>query len=135
MKIFLDDYRDPQICLSYMHSRIGARNVVYKEGEWLIVRNYAEFVAAVRKYIKDITVVSFDHDLSDEHYGDDVQNFVTLEEYYNRTDRQQTGYDCAKWMLDLYVTIGIPLPEIIVHSMNPAGTKNIEDLFKCHSKN
>lgn len=122
MKIFLDDIRFPVDCVSYMHKRIGALNPIYLE-EWVIVRNYKEFVKEVSENIDTITHVSFDHDLADIHY-----NPATWTQSFSY--KEETGYDCAKWMLGFYKHCKKPLPVMFVHSMNPVGTERIIKLFQ-----
>jgi hypothetical protein len=95
----------------------------YHDPHWKIVRNYDEFVAA----IKELGVpqfVSFDHDLADEHY---VEGFAGATP---RTDyREKTGYDCAKFLLAHCMENGHHLPPFAVHSMNPVGRENIRALL------
>lgn len=126
MKVFLDDIRIPMDCISYMHRRIGRENLLYQE-HWRIVRNYEEFVDVISKYSKNITHVSFDHDLSDEHYHDSM--FSSPDEYNKLVFKEKTGFDCARWMKNFFEESGIKLPIIFVHSMNPVGRKNIIDLY------
>ncbi len=122
MKVFLDDVRHPQEAAMYMHQRIGPANPIYLQ-EWEIVRDYEEFKRVITIYMKDITHVSFDHDLAEIHYDPATwtESFVYKEE---------TGYDCAKWMKKMYELAGRPLPIMYVHSMNPVGTERIINLFK-----
>lgn len=119
MKLFLDDVRNPSDCVGYMHTRIGKLNPIYLEGDWYIVKNYTQFVQAILKYAPDISHVSFDHDLADEHYSQESQFYI-----------EKTGYDCAKWMKEHYNNKGWSYPIMFVHSMNPVGTENIIKLFK-----
>ena len=130
MKIFLDDVREPYMCANYMYHRIGVLNPVYLE-DWFVVRNYDEFVDAITKHIDEIEYVSFDHDLSDEHYDPSMNDNDDLRynNLYNEF-KEKTGYECAKWMLDFYKEKGKELPFIFVHSMNPIGTQNIINVFK-----
>lgn len=122
VKIFLDDIKQPQECVTYMHTRIGKDNPIYLQ-EWVVVRNFADFCKAIEKY-QSITHVSFDHDLADEHYYDCDKGFC-------RGDyEEKTGYDCALWMKEYYKKLGLELPIMYVHSMNPVGTQNIINLFK-----
>lgn len=133
MKVFLDDVRSPQDCVGYMHLRIGAENPIYLSGGWLIVRNYDEFVEVIEKYHKDITHISYDHDLAPEHYTDEMM--INTEEYVKSIEgTEKTGCDCAKWMKNFYDTNGIPYPRMYVHSMNPVGTENIINIFKTNRK-
>ncbi len=128
MKVFLDDYRNPQDCVTYMHKRIGALNPIYLDS-WVTVRNYDQFVNLVQGNIDDITHVSFDHDLADEHYISDTWQFSDAGIY-----SEKTGYDCALWMKQFYEETKTDLPVIFVHSMNPVGTKRIADVFPPSNK-
>lgn len=123
MKLFLDDIRSPTDCLSYMSRRIGHRNLVYKEGNWVIVRSYNEFVDYLKK--NDLpTLVSFDHDLGEDHYSID-HTPEAWEEYHKVTDREMTGLDAAKYLLEHCAFFSQNLPVILIHSMNGVGCENI----------
>jgi len=129
MRLFLDDFRDPHHFLSYMDARIGPNHLVYAL-EWEVVRDYRGFVETVSQHHLEITTVSFDHHLSHEHYDNALMtDNALLLKFYEREDREMTGYDCALWMRDFYLSKGLELPEILVHSMNPMGTGNIEQVF------
>ncbi len=135
IKIFLDDYRTPTDCLPYMHKRIGPLNSIYSAGEWYVVRNYPEFVRAIDRFKGEITHVSFDHDLADGHYHQNMQegklNYDS--EDFKSDDLNKTGYHCAKYMLEVYEKEKLERPVLFVHSMNPVGTENIINLFKNES--
>jgi hypothetical protein len=129
MKLFLDDVRQPKDCTQYMHQRIGALNPIYLE-DWMVVRNYDEFVNAITEHIDIITHISFDHDLSDEHYDPMMYEGQTkYNELYNQFI-EKTGYECAKWMKEFYKEKNKKYPVMFVHSMNPTGTQNIINVFK-----
>lgn len=123
MKIFLDDIREPSDCAKYMHARIGKLNPIYLDSDWHIVRDYSEFVRAIIEYAPNITHVSFDHDLADEHYN--IDTWKSQDDY-----KEKTGYECARFLKDHYKLHGWTLPVMFVHSMNPVGTQNIINLFK-----
>lgn len=130
MKLFLDDLRSPEDCIHYMHLRIGKDNPIYLE-EWVVVRNYEEFIACVTKDFSEITHISFDHDLADEHYAPE-ENW---DGSYNEWAKQQnflelTGYDCAKWMKEFYDSKELDWPVLFCHSQNPVGVENIINVFK-----
>lgn len=75
--------------------------------KWTIVRTVKQFESAYKAV--DFDVVSLDHDLQDFAEG-----------------FEQTGKHAAMLIVHLD-DIGVkPLPEIIVHSMNPVGKENIE---------
>lgn len=125
MRIFVDDVRNPQDCLGYMHTRIGALNPIYLE-EWVIVKNYKQFITAILDCHKseiEITHISFDHDLADVIYNNEKQQEIVVW-------HEKTGYDCAKFLKEFYEDNNKELPVMFVHSQNPIGTKNIINLFK-----
>ena len=133
MKIFLDDYRFPMDCIPYMHSRIDLSNPlndrIYHQ-QWRVVKNYPEFVRCIKKHKGNITHVSFDHDLADEHYiQDDQESEIDYNSELFQFDLKKTGYHAAIFLKELYEKKNIDLPIIFVHSMNPVGTQNILDLF------
>ncbi len=129
MKLFLDDVRSPQDCAAYMHRRIGALNPIYLEGDWFIVRNFEQFVNAIDNYKRNITHVSFDHDLADGHYHESMNNKEEYEKHL-QTVKEKTGLDCAKYLKNVYEDDHLSLPVMFVHSMNPVGTENIINLWK-----
>ena len=120
MKLFLDDVRFPKECVSYMYKRIGDQNPIYLE-KWEIVRNYNEFIKFVEKNYENITHISFDHDLADEHLAPETGKWKY---------KEKTGWDCAMWLREFYEENKIRLPVMYVHSMNPVGTKRIINVFK-----
>ena len=129
MKLFLDDFREPRHCLSYMDIRIGPKHFVFAE-DWIVVRDFQQFTEAVIRHHEEITLVSFDHDLCDAHYDHALmKNPAAMLAFYDRKDREMTGFDCAVWMREFFQSKRLPLPETIVHSMNPVGTVNIEEVF------
>jgi len=129
MKIFLDDFRQPTDCITYMSARLNGYSIIYADPEWVIVKNYEQFVQAVKAAGNNLEIVSFDHDLADEHYDPDKYGSETFDEMYDSFEFK-TGYDCAKWMIAYYQENGWELPQVLIHSMNPAGVENIKSLFK-----
>jgi hypothetical protein len=95
---------------------------IYNLEDWVIARNYYAFISVIQgKGVPD--VVSFDHDLADVHYK--IQDFN-----YEDPDYEKTGYHCAKWLIDYCLDNEEELPKrVIVHSMNPYGSRNIKSLF------
>ena len=123
MKIYLDDVRTP------------------KDKDWMVVRNYHEFVNLVQKIgIRNIATISLDHDLGDsamnEYYNNVAPNFKLDYENIN----EKTGYDAAKFLVDEFYTQyperlvmnhfdkkkePIMFPIVLVHSANPIGSANM----------
>lgn len=125
-KLFLDDFRFPEDAGNYMHPQFKS---LYNDPDWEVVRNYDQFVSFIER-LGIPYIVSFDHDLADEHYaptGISYDDFV-----------EKTGYHCMKWMIQYITENKIKeLPKVIVHSANPVGVENIEKLwfnFKRHYK-
>jgi spore coat polysaccharide biosynthesis protein SpsF (cytidylyltransferase family) len=105
---------------------------IYSKWEWKTVRNYDEFVSYITKNgLPDF--ISFDHDLSDEHYNPDMYNGQEIYNKHYAEFKEKTGMDCAKWLVDYCMDNKKELPDFVVHSMNPAGGENIKlllDQFK-----
>ena len=121
--IYLDDVRTP------------------KENNWVVVRNYDEFVNKVTEIgLGNIEVISLDHDLGD----------TAMNEYFNNVSpnyslnydniKEKTGLDCAKWLVNHFYDTnpewiemnriikredGMVFPQVYTHSANPIGSANI----------
>lgn len=121
--LMLEDWegRTLQVIAGYMHPDLAP---MYLQEEWVIVRSYQEFVDWIlANGLPDI--ISFDHDLADEHY--DMSK--TCHHY-----KEKTGYDAAKWLVEFCIHEFLPLPECYVHSMNPIGADNIEKYLTSYRK-
>lgn len=118
-KLFLDDIRQPKDAINLVPSNY---NKIFWDNDWSIVRNYREFVNWILSNgVPDL--ISFDHDLADIHYESD---FSDWEFSSVQLGIEQTGLDCAKWLVDHCVDYGSILSKYIVHSANPVGRKNIQ---------
>lgn len=108
-RIYLDDVRTPI------------------DNEWIVVRNYDEFVNQIKQYgLESFEVISLDHDLGDQamiEYYTNVRNNFSLD--YNNIENEKTGYDCCKFLVNESIEKNIPLPQIYVHSANPIGSGNM----------
>lgn len=117
-KLFLDDMREPAEVANYTN------NEIYNS-HWIIVRNFDQFTETIERYFDRFKilpeVISFDHDLADTHY-DELNSGCDID-YSNL--KEKTGYDCAKWLVDVCIENKLKLPEYLVHSMNPVGKVNI----------
>lgn len=123
-KLFLDDIRDPRVCVSYMKGNAGFAK--YFDTDWVIVRNYEEFVQVIEE--KGLPyLISFDHDLSWDHYNID---FDVWDDYSSeQLGVEKTGADCAEWLKNYCIENNLKLPEFYVHSMNPVGRENIKRIL------
>jgi hypothetical protein len=116
--LFLDDERDPQKV-----TWIELPNV-----PWVVVRTYESFVSHISRFGMP-AIISFDHDLADEHYeryfearnGDGIFRYDGL--------KYKTGRDAAIWLTKYCQTFEKPVPQFFTHTMNPYGAKNIQDIL------
>jgi len=119
--LFLDDFRMPEDTFNYMPLPI------YNIVDWHIVRSYQAFIDYIQ-YAGVPKIISFDHDLADSHY--DQQSDIDY-----TGDGEKTGFHCAKWLINYCMDNKKELPvKILVHSMNPAGSRNIKSLFDTYFK-
>lgn len=127
--LFLDDYRMPIDCATYMYRKNVDCRIYHKE--WSIVRSYWQFV----KFIEENGLpdfISFDHDLADVV---ELKEELPIEQWFDlANNKEYTGMDCAHWLVNYCLDNNKQLPNYIVHSSNPAGTENIEGLLKSFSK-
>lgn len=119
-RLFLDDLREPQDVFLYI------RNNVYFE-KWDIVRSYEDFKTYILENgIPD--VISFDHDLADEHYNDILKNNDEID-YSNF--KEKTGYECVKWLINYMIDNNLKkLPKYYIHTLNPIGRENMKKLLE-----
>lgn len=121
--LYLDDVRTPKETLPNAQP-------------WMVVRSYDEFVDhIVHNGIPD--VISFDHDLAQEHMEDYFTQFA--EQGYQNPSyheyKEKTGLDCAKFLCEYSERMSQPIKQCVVHSHNPVGSSNIMSLingFKQH---
>ena len=122
--LFLDDKRNPIDCFGY------TENAIYLMNDWLVVRNYDEFVKTVTQ-LGIPTVISFDHDLADFHY---MHQDHLDEDYYDLCE-EMTGYHCARWLIYYCIDNNLDIPRVVfIHTMNPTGRQNIKSLFTTYKK-
>lgn len=143
--LFLDDIRFPYVEKSDLkdsekefHNFISAYHYTFyepfKSEQWLIARNYYQFVNIVTN--KGVPkIVAFDHDLGMEHYES-----IPTDPKIKQTDidyskfQEKTGYDCAKWLCDYCQQYNVKFPEFFIHSMNVAGSMNIKNYILNYKK-
>lgn len=129
--LFIDDMRVPYVDPLNLPKQNGFMVSAYsytkykpfKDEDWIIVRNYDEFVKCVQK--RGIPkLVAFDHDLSYEHYRtNDIEKFI-----------EKTGFDCAKWLCDYCMENNCKFPDYYIHSMNTVGKINIKNYIENYKK-
>jgi len=107
-RLYLDDVRTPNAT------------------DWIIARNYDEFVAAIKLHgFGNFEVISLDHDLGEGamiEYYTNVKNNYMLD--YNNIE-ERTGMDCCRYLVSDSMNEKIPLPQVYIHSANPIGSANM----------
>lgn len=123
--LFLDDQRNPEDAHLADESHVS---LIKKSGisNWIIVRDYDEFVYCIEK--KGIPkTVSFDHDLHFEHvryYFEHAQlnGFI---EYGNF--KEKTGKHCADYLVQKIIESRLAFtPHFYIHSANEYGRVEIQ---------
>lgn len=128
--LWLDDLRNPFIDLEGKVPKIDGTL------EWVL--NYEQFVQWIEKFgLPD--VISFDHDLADEHYTpeyfwDDYEESKKYQEWKSKDYKEKTGLECAKWLVDYCMDNNKELPKYYVHSANPVGADNIIGYLENYEK-
>jgi hypothetical protein len=124
-KVFLDDIRFPETLFYGNAGNEWILDPLYaNNSDWEIVRSYDEFVAFIEKN-GSVDLVSFDHDL---HYDAYLPENQEGEIDYD-TMEVKTGYHAAKWLIQYCKENNVEFPEYRVHSMNPQGRRNIEEVI------
>ena len=94
---------------------------------WYVVRSYDEFVAWITENgIPDL--ISFDHDLAEEHMEDYFRQKLETGWQQPAYDsyQEKTGLDCARWLGEYVQKNNAVLKSVSVHSHNPVGAANIQ---------
>lgn len=126
--LYLDDIRNPRDSFDRMKEGVYVRN------DWVIVRNYTEFCEEIKSGFeknKFPSLISFDHDLGQEHMNYYFENggHENPPDPLQANFTEKTGYDCAKWLVDFCMDRNILLPKFKCHSHNPVGKENILGLL------
>ena len=114
---------------------VDLHNKVNKKLGFEYGTTYDEFVNWIKQNgLPDL--ISFDHDLADEH----IQYYFDNGGHHNPPNPQETtftektGYDCAKWLVEYCMKKGVKHPPYQVHSMNPIGKQNIISYVESYNK-
>lgn len=94
--------------------------------EWTIVRTYEEFVHVIMS--KGLPkILSYDHDLTDEHYKEYFRVKATgfKEPIGYSHFKIRSGWHCAQWLAKYCMDNKKSLPAYYVHTLNEPGKANI----------
>lgn len=79
------------------------------DDQWIIIKSYYDFIDYIPKIdFQEISEISLDHDLGDD-----------------KSEKERTGFDVAKWLVDYCIDNDYIMPQIKVHSSNTVGSDNI----------
>ena len=118
MKLFLDDIRTPYDVFQYT-----VDFDYYQESEWVIVKTYEDFIHhIITEGIPEL--ISFDHDLSAEHYLPENQENIPYDNM-----EVKTGYHALKWFIKYCNENDLELPKLKFHTMNLSGKINMMKLL------
>ncbi len=134
MNMFLDDMRNPEHAYLHLDTGIPKVSLVQHsdihQDDWVIARTYDEFVKCVT-YLGLPDVVSFDHDLDEEH----IKHYFTVTqdtgviEYGNL--KEKTGKHCADYLVQEWKKQGKPKEiKTFVHSANRWGQIEIKKVLQ-----
>lgn len=111
MWLFLDDKRKDA---TIVHNNFrGLGSGVGKANNWVIARNYQQFIDILKSNFDQIDFISFDHDISS----------------YDINEKELTGKDSAEFLINYCMDHGKQLPDWFVHSDNTGGNRNIRQLL------
>lgn len=111
MYLYLDDKRTTPIVSHNAERGLGL--AFGHSNEWVIARNYAEFISILEANFDLIDFISFDHDISS----------------YDIDENELTGKDAADYLINYCLDNNKVLPDWFVHSDNTGGNKNIRQLL------
>ncbi len=130
MNLFLDDIRVPKDAFNY------TGDTDYLKLEWVIARSYEQFFSIIALHYAGTNklpeLISFDHDLADEHYQDYDKSNGTL----NYSDyKEKTGMECVKDLVEFCMDNNLKFPQYKIHSANTVGSVNMKSYIDNFNKN
>lgn len=131
-RLFLDDLRVPLDCLKVDYMTYRQIDLRIYLMDWVIVRSHGQFVKwIIENGMPDL--ISFDHDLGDDT---NLKEVLPIWEWFDiDNNREYTGMDSAKWLVNYCLDNDLVLPDFAVHSANPAGYENIKSLLTSFKQN
>lgn len=130
--LWLDDTRDP-----YAGTWTEDYSPLIYPYTLVWVKSYKEFISYVKENgLPD--AICFDHDLGDVVEQLARSNGKSKKDARTLKQKEKTGHDCAKWLVDYCLDNKQKLPLWNVQSANPVGKENINMLllaFKKHQDN
>ena len=128
--LWLDDIRDPNGPMEDGQLWFTAFSPI-KEAPYSIhwVKSYREFVDWI-KFNGLPDAICFDHDLGMEVAIKAREKGMSKRESRKLKQKEMTGMDCAKWLVDYCIDNQLALPLYNIQSANPVGKDNIDGLLQ-----
>ena len=123
--LWLDDVRNP-FKNHWVVTFSPILNEDLKHIEW--VKSYNEFI----NWIKNNELpeaICFDHDFGMDVSLDARSKGMTKKKSRLLKQKEKTGFDCAKWLVDYCLDNNKSLPLYNIQSANPVGKANIDSLL------
>lgn len=128
--LFLDDERVPYSPNgSHIDVYYYTHDDIYINHDWVIVRSYDQFIDYITKNGLP-KIVSFDHDLSDEHY----QYLINHSDVNYNKYTEKTGMECLKWLCEYCLDNNKKLPKCLIHTQNIIGSINMKKYIENFNK-
>lgn len=127
--IWLDDDRNPFLNPDFLQLTT-ITSTLRHDLIWL--KTYGQFVNWITENgLPD--AICFDHDLGDVPL---LKTTIEVESWFDiKENREYTGYDCAKWLVEYCLDNNKDIPDYAIQSANPVGKENIDALLKNFRKN
>lgn len=123
--LFLDDFRHPYDAFNLW------KDTDFLQLKWIVVRSHDEFVKTITNYFSEgkwPDMISYDHDLSDEHYK--IGEKTGYKEFDYSLITIPTGFQSAQWLIEFCKEKNLDLPSFKVHSQSTAGRRNITKVLE-----
>lgn len=127
--LWLDDIRDPNGYEMDGNTWASAFSPIQAPYSIHWVKSYHEFVDWI-KFNGLPDAICFDHDLGMEVALNAREKGISKRESRKLKQKEMTGMDCAKWLVDYCIDNQLTLPLYNIQSANPVGKENIDGLLK-----
>ncbi len=131
--LFLDDLRDPEE--DQWKKWLEQYSPIEQPYKIIWVKSYDEFKEFIDLHVFP-DAICWDHDLGGIMKKELVAKGMSKRKA--KIVRQEmnlpTGYDCAKYLVELCLDHNLPLPKYAIQSANPVGKENIDMLLKNYNK-
>jgi hypothetical protein len=127
--IFLDDIRFPKDAFLQKELAYLTEYSKIPENEWVIVRNYEDFVKTIEE--RGIpAAASFDCDLNSEHFRHYVKDSINSGIYEWENFKSKCGIHCALYLKSLLCDGDDT--KVFIHSANIIGSMIIREMMRAY---